>query len=193
MAHIKLTPKDITRVALFIALLTILARFSIPLPFSPVPLTGQLFGIFLAGAVLGSRLGTLTVLGYILLGAAGAPVFSNGLGGLQVILGPSGGYLFGFMPGIYFLGKVAGNSNEPGYLRLWAGMLGCVVLTYTLGVLQLGFVMNLSLYQALIAGTLPYIPIDLLKIILVTPLALKLKQAVFFPGENSPADSELLP
>lgn len=188
---INLSTRDLTRVALFTALLAVLARFSIPLPFTPVPLTGQFFGVLLAGVILGSRLGVLAIITYILLGAAGAPVFSNGMGGLQILLGPSGGYLFGFIPGIFLLGKVAGSVREPGYLRLWAGMAGCLAFTYAMGVLQLGLVMKLSLPQALTAGILPFIPLDLLKIQLVAPLARKLKRLdTFIPAGNLKVELE---
>ena len=90
--------RELNRIALITALIAVLARLSIPLPFSPVPVTGQLIGIFLAGLLLGGRNGFLAVLAYLLLGAAGAPVFSYGLGGPAVLFGPSGGYLWVSFP-----------------------------------------------------------------------------------------------
>ena len=80
---------------LFAAITALLAQISIPLPFSPVPITGQTFAVFLTGAVLGGRWGALSMLLYIFLGAIGLPVFHNAQGGLHIVLGPTGGYLWG--------------------------------------------------------------------------------------------------
>src|ERR1700684_3857010 len=80
--------------SLFVALC---ARVSLPLPFTPVPLTLQNFGVLLAGLMLGSRRGFAALVLYLAEGAAGLPVFSiGGLGGIAQLLGPTGGYLFAY-------------------------------------------------------------------------------------------------
>jgi biotin transport system substrate-specific component len=79
--------------SLFVALL---AQVAIPLPFTPVPITGQTLGVLLVGAALGSRLGFMALLAYLLEGAMGLPVFAGGTGGLAKILGPTGGFLLAF-------------------------------------------------------------------------------------------------
>ena len=84
--------KSMILVALFAAITSVLALLpAIPLPFSPVPITFQVIGIFLAGAILGPRLGFLSQLVYLLLGSIGLPVFAGGSAGFSVILGPTGG------------------------------------------------------------------------------------------------------
>jgi biotin transport system substrate-specific component len=79
--------------SLFVALL---AQVAIPLPFTPVPITGQTLGVLLVGAALGSQLGFMALLAYLLEGAMGLPVFAGGTGGLAKILGPTGGFLLAF-------------------------------------------------------------------------------------------------
>ncbi|NMA92099.1 MAG: biotin transporter BioY [Firmicutes bacterium] len=167
--------RKLARIALFPALLAILAQIAVPLPFSPVPLTGQLIGIFLAPAILGSRGAVLAVLSYLLLGAAGAPVFSLARGGLGMLLGPTGGYLLGFLPGVYLAGLMLENQPAPGILRTAAAMGGCLLCTYLIGSLQLKFLMGYTLLQALLAGVLPYIPLDLAKLAFTALLSIRLK------------------
>lgn len=88
-------------------LLTLLARLSIPVPFSPVPITGQTFGILFLGAVLGKRNGTLSVIMYISEGLIGLPVFAGGSMGFLYLLGPTGGYLIGFIPAVFVVGYLS--------------------------------------------------------------------------------------
>ncbi len=147
---------------LFAAIVALLAQLSIPLPFSPVPLTGQIFGVFLAGSILGARWSAVSLFVYILLGATGLPVFHNLQGGLHILLGPTGGYLWGFVLGGYLLGKISERSNS--LISTAVGMLLCLLIVYGLGVLQLSFVAGLGLPQALLLGALPFIPLDLVKL-----------------------------
>ena len=88
-------------------LLALLARLSIPVPFSPIPITGQTFGILFLGALLGSRIGALSVIMYIMEGTIGLPVFAGGSIGFLYLLGPTGGYLIGFIPAIYLIGYLS--------------------------------------------------------------------------------------
>lgn len=92
--------------ALFAAILAVLSPLSIPLPFTPVPLSLGTFAVYLAAAAGGVRWGTLSVAVYLLLGAVGIPVFAGYSGGLQVLVGPTGGYLIGYLP-LAFFGRAA--------------------------------------------------------------------------------------
>lgn len=175
---------QLARIALFPALLAILAQIVIPLPFTPVPLTGQFIGIFLAPVILGTRGAVLAVLSYLLLGAAGAPVFSMARGGLGMILGPSGGYLLGFLPGVYLAGLLLQDHPSPGMLRTSASMGVCMVCTYLTGSLQLKLVMGYTLPQALLVGVLPYLPLDLAKIALAAALSIRLKARLKASGQG---------
>ena len=143
--------KKIILTGLFASVVAILAQVSIPIPISPVPITVQLFGVFLAGALLGSKWGAAAMGIYLLLGAAGAPVFSAGRGGLHIIFGPTGGYLIGFVIGAYVLGRLIENKAEIGYLRLVSAMLVCLAIIYTVGATQLAFIAGFNLQQVLIA------------------------------------------
>jgi biotin transport system substrate-specific component len=90
--------------SLFVALS---GRIAIPLPFSPVPITGQTLAVLLVGALLGSRRGASSLLLYLLQGAVGLPVFAGGMGGPAHLLAPTGGYLFGFVGAAFVAGLLA--------------------------------------------------------------------------------------
>ncbi|MEW6398285.1 MAG: biotin transporter BioY [Bacillota bacterium] len=164
--------------ALFAAVLSALARLAIPIPFSPVPVTGQMCGVFLAGAVLGSRLGSFSVLVYVLLGAFGLPVFAQGRAGPGVLLGPSGGYLAGFVLGTYASGRVLERRERPGYLTTAAAMALCLLVTYGAGVTQLALVLHLPPAKALGAGVLPFLPLDLAKIAIAAGVAVPVRRSL---------------
>ena len=152
--------------ALFAALIAVLAQFAVPIPFSPVPLTGQVIGVMIAGALLGSRAGVLSITAYLTLGAAGAPVFSLGRGGIYMLTGPGGGYLWGFIPAVYLIGWMVERFNSSQKLAISLAMFLGLVVIYLCGSIQLGLIMRYSPEQVFIVGVLPFIPLDLLKIAL---------------------------
>ncbi len=170
--------RQLTVVGLFTALIAVMAQVAVPLPFSPVPVTAQLIGVLLAGALLGPRGGFLAVLAYLLLGASGAPVFAFGKGGLFVLLGPTGGYLWGFLPAAYFAGRLIEGALSPGLLRTAAAVLFALGCTYLAGALQLSLVMGYSAGQAILAGVLPFIPMDLMKAVVAAALAVRVKRSL---------------
>lgn len=178
--------RELNRIALVTALIAVLARLSVPLPFSPVPVTGQMIGVFLAGLLLGGKNGSLAVLAYLLLGVAGAPVFSHGLGGPGVLFGPSGGYLWGFLPGVYTGGRLLENKQKPAFLYTAAAMLACMGCTYLAGTVQLALVMGYNTAEALLAGVLPFLPADLAKIALAAAAGVKIKKSLS-PGRPAPS------
>jgi biotin transport system substrate-specific component len=170
--------QKLTLSALFTALIAVLAQIAVPLPFSPVPLTGQVIGVMLAGALLGSRAGTLSITAYLLLGAAGVPVFSMGRGGFYMISGPTGGYLWGFIPAVYFAGLIMEKVENPSVYRTAAAMLTALSFIYLGGALQLGLIMRYNLWQTLLAGVIPFLPLDLLKAFLAAFLARLIKKSL---------------
>lgn len=165
---------------LFAAMIALFAQLSIPLPFSPVPLTGQLFGVFLAGSILGGRWSAVSLLVYLLLGAVGLPVFHNFQGGLHMVLGPTGGYLWGFVLGGYLLGKIGERGKS--YITMAGGMLLCLAVVYTTGLAWLVFVSGLAIPQALLLGVLPFIPLDLVKLAAAAALGLQVRQRLRTAG-----------
>ncbi|MGH7394068.1 MAG: biotin transporter BioY [Candidatus Methylomirabilales bacterium] len=153
------------------SLLTALcARIVIPLPFTPVPITGQTFAVLLIGATLGARRGAAAMGLYVLEGLVGLPVFAGGATGLARLLGPTGGYLLGFIAAAYLTGTLA----ERGWDRTirWAAvaMAAGNVVVYLFGVPWLAFVprmaggVPLGWHGAVAGGLLPFIPGDLLKL-----------------------------
>jgi biotin transport system substrate-specific component len=155
-----------------IGLLAASARLSVP--FYPVPLTMQTLAVLLVGGLLGPTAGAGTVLGYLALGAMGAPVFANGLGGMAVLAGPTGGYLVGFVPAAWLIGWAArkGRSGRrpetrrgrlAGILRLALGAVAAGAVIYGVGVPWLAVVTGMSLREAVAAGLTPFLLGDLLK------------------------------
>jgi biotin transport system substrate-specific component len=135
---------------------------AVPLPFTPVPLTLQTMTVLLAGLLLGSRLGALSVLAYIGQGLVGMPVFANGAWGLARLAGPTGGYLVGFV----FAAALVGLLAERGWDRRAATTVAAMVLgnavIYGLGVLWLASFVPLQ--AALLQGAAPFLAGDALKI-----------------------------
>ncbi len=168
--------RELALIALHVAVISILARFALPVPFSPVPLTGQMVGVFLAGSLLGSKKGAFAVFTYILLGISGAPVLAMGRAGPGVLFEPSGWYLLGFLPGVFILGLIMERSspNSGRFLPAWGGMLACLAITYLCGVSYFMQVLEYEPAQAAAVGILPFLPGDLAKIALTVPLAAKL-------------------
>lgn len=163
---------NVILIVLFSLLLGISAQIAIPLPFTPVPITMQTLMVLLTGMLLGSRLGSITILAYLAEGLAGLPVFAGGtsawspssIPGVSVLLGPSAGYLVGFV----FAAALVGWLAERGWDRVWwttalAMVLGNVVI-YAFGVGWLSTFLGLS--TAIGAGMLPFLIGDAIKIAL---------------------------
>lgn len=143
-------------------LLVACSQVRIPLPFTPVPITGQTFGVLLLGALLGSRYGTAVVAAYVLEGIIGLPVFAGWKGGVAALFGPTGGYIIGFV----FAAFVVGRLVELGWakrfdLTLTALLIGNAVI-YAFGLPWLAFFVGWD--KTLQLGLLPFLPGDLLKL-----------------------------
>ncbi len=156
---------DMALVVGFSLITAIAARLAFYLPFSPVPITGQTFAVLLAGALLGSKRGALSQLVYLGGGAVGLPVFANGMGGLPYMLGPTGGYLFGFVVSAFVVGFLAERGWDR---RLWTSIIAMVLGSAAMYLFGLSW---LARYvpgeKVLVAGLLPFVPGDLFKIALV--------------------------
>ena len=145
-------------------LIALSARVVLPLPWSPVPVTGQTLAVLLLAALLGSRRGSLAVLAYIAQGVAGLPVFAGGALGLARLAGPTGGYLLGFVLAAALVGALAERGWDRRGLSTAAAMLVGNVVIYATGVAWLTpFVGGLE--RALVSGVLPFIAGDVVKII----------------------------
>ncbi len=142
------------------------ARITFPVPGSPVPVTGQTFGVLLVGGALGSRRGVASVALYVLIGLIGFPFFAEGKGGVGVILGATGGYLVGFI----LAGAVVGRLAELGWDRRVLGALAAMaignVVIYLVGVPWLMAVLDVDLATGIKLGVTPFIVGDIVKLLL---------------------------
>lgn len=151
--------RDLTYTALFTALIAAGAMLSIPL--GAVPFTLQVTFVLLAGMVLGPRLGVLSVLAYLCLGLV-APVFAAGASGIGVLVGPTAGYLWGFLPAVALTGWIASGARASLPRLLFAGLVGLVPI-YLMGAWWLAMQQQLSPSVALTVGVLQFLPLDVLK------------------------------
>ncbi|MPZ98648.1 MAG: biotin transporter BioY [Dehalococcoidia bacterium] len=139
------------------------AQVSIGLPVGPVPLTGQTLGVLLVGAALGSRLGMAAVAVYLAEGIAGLPVFANGAAGWAYFTGPTGGYLLGFVPAAFVVGRLAERGWDRDVPRTVAAMLLGNVVIYVVGAAHLqSFVGWSSTWSS---GVEPFLIGDVVKVL----------------------------
>ncbi len=167
------------RLALIFAgslLVALSAQLSVRLPFTPVPVTGQTLGVLLVGGTLGAWMGGFSILLYLAESAAGLPFLANGAHGMP--LGPTGGYLIGFV----LMAAVVGWLNERGWGRSFAWSLASMVVAefvlYAIAVPWLGFYVGMD--HALALGFIPFITGDALKLFLAgmaLPAAWKLTRS----------------
>jgi len=159
---------DVTLIIGGSLLIGLCAHVKVWLPFSPVPVTGQTFAVLMLGALLGSRRGCMAVLAYIIEGAAGLPVFAVGIGS-AVLLGPTGGYLFGFIPAAYITGRLAERGWDRHFGTTVLAMVFGNLVIYTFGLLWLCCLTGFNI-MVLTLGLYPFIIGDLVKIILAAIL-----------------------
>jgi len=144
------------------------AQLAIPLPFSPVPVTGQTFAVLLLGALLGSRRGGLCLLAYLAEGAAGLPVFAGGTGGLLHLTSPTGGYLVGFVVAALVTGFLAERGWDRRFWTTIAAMLLGNIAIYAYGLPWLALFVGVG--KALPLGLKPFIAGDIYKLLLAAVL-----------------------
>lgn len=162
--------RDVVLVVAGALLVYLTTRVSIPVPGSPVPITGQTFGVLLVGGALGFRRGFIAVGLYVLLGVVGLPFFAEGKGGLSVVWGATGGYLIGFV----IAGALVGRLAELGWDRRIGGALGAMLLgnvvIYAVGLPWLKVVTGMSVEEAVANGLTPFLLGDALKLALAAVL-----------------------
>ncbi len=136
----------------------------IAIPIGPVPIVLQNFFVLLTGLLLGSRWGAAGVGVYLAAGALGLPVFAQGTGGIGRFLGPTGGYLVGYLPAVFVIGAIT--ERRPGRMAvdIFAGICGSLVI-YAFGIAWLSWITRMGLEKALAVGFLPFIIGDALKIV----------------------------
>ena len=162
--------EDVLLVVAGAALVALAAQIKIPLPFTPVPITGQTFAVLLVGASLGAVRGFASLALYWLAGIAGAPVYTGQNHGWEYFVGPTGGYLVGFIVAAAVAGWLAERRWDRRFSSAVAAMLTGNVLIYLFGLPWLAAVANLDLEQTLVAGLAPFVPGDILKLYLAGAL-----------------------
>ena len=144
--------------------LAILAQIAIPVPGSPVPVTGQTLGVLLIGTAYGSTLGVTTFALYLLAGIAGAPVFANNGFGIDRVIGATGGYLIGMLVATYVVGQLARLRLDQKFLTALPSMLIGTVITFSFGLLWLQQYTGKDWAWTINAGLTPFIVGEVLKI-----------------------------
>ncbi|MBR6444093.1 MAG: biotin transporter BioY [Firmicutes bacterium] len=166
--------------ALMAAVCAVCSWISIPLPFTPVPLNLGMLAVFLAGSILGWKYGSISMIVFVLLGAAGLPVFHGFTGGLGIITGPTGGYiagyivaafLIGLMTDTYFRNRRTKGSKAVVYAILALAMVQGLAACYALGTAWFMHISGTAFKASLIMCVVPFLPGDALKIALATVLA----------------------
>ena len=174
-----MTTRDMTFVALFAALTAACAVFPpFQPPFVPAPIVVQNIGVMLAGSILGARRGGLSLLVFVVLVAVGMPLLTGWRGGFGVILGPTGGFVLSWIPAAFVVGwLVESNWNRLGFWKLLLfNVIGGILVVYLIGIPWLAFVASMDLGAA-VAGSLIFVPGDLVKAVVATIAALTVKRS----------------
>ena len=164
------TAENVARAALLAALTGAFAYVSFPNPVSPVDISLQVLGVFLAGILLGPVWGGLSMAFYLLAGAVGAPVFLGGSSGVGALLGQSGGYLWSYPVAAFVIGAVVHGGlrirdpAERSLVRLVGAMVVGTAIIYAFGVVGLALVLDMTLRAAFVAGAAAFIPAEAFKI-----------------------------
>lgn len=169
--------RDLALAALFAALTAVGALFTIPL-FGPIPFTFQVLFVLLAGLVLGPKLAAMSMMVYVAVGLV-APVYAGGASGIGTLVGPAGGYIWGFVLGAALVGYLAQRLARPRLLSLAAVAAAGLVPIYGLGAAWLAISLHVvSFHVVLWGGVLQFLPMDLFKAVLA---ALAIRALVFSP------------
>lgn len=169
-----MSTKTLTKMALLVALLCVSAYVSIPIGLSPAPITGTVLILYLMAFFLEPQDTFVAIAVYLLLGIAGMPVFAGGNAGIGHFFGPLMGYLLGYLVAFPVLSLAKGRHKDMGRYIL-TGIFVALPLLYGCGVLGLMYNQNISLEVAITVGALPFLPFDILKAVLASWLATKVK------------------
>lgn len=169
----KMTTRRLTACALFAGITAVCSQIIIPMPMM-VPISFSLFAVYLSGGLLGAATGALSQVVYILLGSVGLPIFSGFQAGAGVLLGPTGGYLWGYILAAWIVGYLTQKFGS-GFWQLVAAMIAGLAACYTLGTIWFVVLTGKGLIVALAACVLPFLPGDAIKIALAALLVKRLQ------------------
>ncbi|MFA9417844.1 biotin transporter BioY [Natrinema sp. HArc-T2] len=163
--------RQFARAAVLAALIGASILVSIPIPLSPAPITLQVLFIFLAGLVLGPVWGGFSVLLYLIAGAVGVPVFAGMNSGLGVLIGNTAGYLWSYPIAASLIGVVVHRGTTLRDLRevslplVVGALVMATIVIYGMGTAYMAWLLDMSAWEAIAAGALPFLPGELLKMI----------------------------
>lgn len=160
----KLSTKELILCSIFAAIVAILSQISIPLPFTTVPLTMQILAVAVTGLILGSKLSTISVLIYLLLGCIGIPVFAQFSGGVGILFGPTGGYLLGLPLMVYIIGLAKDKSSST--IIIFLSLIAGLIIVYITGTLMFALITGNTIHQSILYCVAPFVLVDFIKLIL---------------------------
>lgn len=176
-----LTTREMTIVALFPALMAATAFIAIPVGIG-APITLQTLFVMLAGVLLGSRLGAISILIYVVLGAIGLPIFAGFTGGFGVLFGPTGGFIFSFIIMAFIVGKMKNvNFINNDLANIFITLVIANLIVYMIGGAYLGYYLKLNLAST-VAILVPYLFGDFIKIVIVSYVHLNIRSRVSYEG-----------
>ena len=161
----KFTLREMILVGIFAALTSVCAQISIP--FTPVPLTFSLFAVFMSAVLLGPKCGAFSQIIYVLIGLCGAPVFAGFHGGIGILAGYTGGYILSYPVIALIVGLLLKNCKTLSRIDMIGAMVIGLIICYTMGASWLGFTLKKSVSEAITLGVAPFLPLDLIKIVIV--------------------------
>jgi biotin transport system substrate-specific component len=161
----------------FVVLTSLGAFVRIPLPFTPVPITLQTFFVLLSGAFLGNNLGALSQISYIFLGVLGLPIFTGAGSGLSYLVGPTAGYILGFVLSNLFINRFKKACKQKIFL-VFTLFCGADLIILFSGIIWLKFIFGYSLAKLFLIGFIPFIPGDFLKATLASLIYFRLRERI---------------
>lgn len=174
----KISTREIIFCGLFAALISVLSQISIPLPFTAVPFTMQIFAIFLTSLILGSKCGFISTLIYLCLGLIGLPVFTQFRGGIGVLFGPTGGFLLGYPLIVLLIGYTKEKYNSK-ILTIISMILG-LIIDYLFGTIVFSLITGNSFIHSIFYCVIPFISMDILKLFLANTFGEIIYKRIFF-------------
>lgn len=166
--------REMTLAAVAAAIICICAPWKIPV--GPIPITLATFAVYFVSAVLGWRRGTVATAVYVMLGTVGLPVFSGFMGGIHIVTGVTGGYIIGYIPLALITGLFSGAKRH--WLMMPLGMILGTAALYVFGTAWYCIAAKSAVLPAVSMCVLPFIPLDLVKIVAATLLAAGVKPAI---------------
>ncbi len=168
----------------FACLTGLLAQMRFYLPYTPVPVTGQVFAVLLSGVILGKWYGGLSQGFYTIIGVLGVPWFADAKSGMAILLGVTGGYLIGFIVASLVIGWfIDMYTKSRSFIGIFCLMLIGILLIYITGVINLSFVLGVNAQKAIELGALPFIAVDIYKALIVSAIAAALVPRAAYGNE----------